>query len=118
MQEHRANRALPGIARCDQKTLFAPGHADQLGIMQASRGGDDLAAQQSIDAAHGAFVERRQRGAGLAHWLPPTIGGGSAGLMPGGRASPDRTQTSSAWRGKSHLPVTLLQGIAPAATSL
>ena len=49
--------------------------------------------------------------------LPPTIGGGCAAIMPAGRASPESTQRSSSWRGNSHLPVTLLQGISPEVTS-
>ena len=48
---------------------------------------------------------------------PPTTGGGSAISMPAGRASPDSTQRSSSCRGKSHFPVTLVQGIAPVVTS-
>src|SRR3954464_8648357 len=52
-----------------------------------------------------------------ASWLPPTIGGGSVSVIPGGRAIPDSTQRSSSCRGNSHLPVTLLQGMAPDVTS-
>ena len=46
-------------------------------------------------------------------WLPPTIGGGSAGTTPSGRAMPASSQRSRSARGNSHLPVTLVHGIAP-----
>ena len=55
--------------------------------------------------------------------LPPhvfrtvLIMGGSAGTTPLGRAIPARSQRSRSERGKSHFPVTLVQGMACSATS-
>jgi hypothetical protein len=40
--------------------------AAQLLAVEMDGGGNHLAARQPIDAAHGAFIERGQRGAGLA----------------------------------------------------
>ena len=49
-------------------------------------------------------------------WLPPTIGGAGAWARAG-RTRPATSQRSSAALGNSHLPVTLVHGTAPLATS-
>ena len=89
-----AARTSARLCRClglpggNQQALFAPHQSDQHGVMQARhrahrrdigvlvagnviavemhRRGDHLAALQAIDAARGAFGERRQTGAGFA----------------------------------------------------
>ena len=50
-------------------------------------------------------------------WLPPTIGGAAQWASAAGAISPAVTQRSSAARGNSHRPVTLVHGTAPFATS-
>jgi hypothetical protein len=49
-------------------------------------------------------------------WLPPTIGGAGA-WASAGVINPAASQRSSATFGNNHLPVTLVQGTAPFATS-
>ena len=131
---------LPGA----KQALFAPREADQHGIgdcaapaqhvdigialagkrMEMQRGRDDAALLEARKAGFAAFRQRRKPRAALrsAHsssgsWLPPTIGAGSAAGMPFGRVRFAASQRSSSDCGNSHLPVTLVHGIASSATS-
>ena len=134
------------IAGGDDEPLLAPRERDQHRVVQAGRDGDrldvrrvvvaiepmqvdrgrdDLAAREPLQSGFAAFRQAREPRAALAQrpFQQRIVAAADdrrrrrMARTPAGPAYPAASQRSSAAFGNSHLPVTLVQGTAPFATS-